>query len=214
MPLYDAISYAWGGEVFSHQLWIDVHGGSSTQLSITANLADALCHFRFRDMSRFLWADAICIDQRDDTEKSTHITLMTDIYRVAANVLVWLGRGDKVERIFARIKKIGRLLQTSSFTVSRSRDDSLMEMVHELVSLPWFSRRWVIQDVVLNPNVTFHYNKHQPPFIDLCLAIVSLTSLAWETSSTVGAVVAMFELWKTFALKQQSQGKCTFLRLL
>lgn len=39
----------------------------------------------------FIWIDAICIDQSDSTEKATQVPLMSEIYRQALQVNVWLG---------------------------------------------------------------------------------------------------------------------------
>ncbi|KAF2444491.1 HET-domain-containing protein, partial [Karstenula rhodostoma CBS 690.94] len=91
-PLFDAISYTWGGEDFSRTISIDDETNEPSQMSITTNLFDAMSRFRRRVTARYLWADAVCINQKDGAEKSTHIALMTDIYRTAAKVLVWLGQ--------------------------------------------------------------------------------------------------------------------------
>lgn len=44
---------------------------------------------------RYLWVDAICIDQADDKEKMEQVNLMSRIYRRAALVHVWLGLEDE-----------------------------------------------------------------------------------------------------------------------
>lgn len=47
---------------------------------------------RLRDpaLPRFLWVDAICINQEDNNEKTDQVQLMTWIYASAKGVLVWL----------------------------------------------------------------------------------------------------------------------------
>ncbi|KAF2032904.1 heterokaryon incompatibility, partial [Setomelanomma holmii] len=38
-----------------------------------------------------IWIDAMCINQGDDKEKMGQIQMMTDIYRNAKKVMIWLG---------------------------------------------------------------------------------------------------------------------------
>ncbi len=42
-------------------------------------------------MEVYLWADAICINQKDELEKSHQIVLMEDIYAQAESVYIDLG---------------------------------------------------------------------------------------------------------------------------
>src|SRR2546421_9509367 len=53
---YETISYCWSDD----KTTINCNG---TALSISRSLAEALQALRYRDKPRFLWADAICIDQ-------------------------------------------------------------------------------------------------------------------------------------------------------
>ena len=65
--------------------------------TITAGLAQALHHFRHTKERIILWIDAICINQRDDEEKSYQVQMMFDIYRNAAGVRAWIGSGPGEE---------------------------------------------------------------------------------------------------------------------
>ena len=38
----------------------------------------------------YLWIDAICINQEDDDEKSSQVSMIFEIYSVAQSVVVWL----------------------------------------------------------------------------------------------------------------------------
>jgi hypothetical protein len=61
---------------------------------VTENLDHALRRLRRRLGPRWLWADAMCIDQKNDREKEVQIPLMVEIYRGAKRVLAWLHDGD------------------------------------------------------------------------------------------------------------------------
>jgi hypothetical protein len=58
---------------------------------ITESLFAALEHIRQPNRCRTLWADAVCIDQKDPVERSVQILLMRDIYSNASRILIWLG---------------------------------------------------------------------------------------------------------------------------
>jgi len=60
-------------------------------LKVPTNLFLALRRFRRRSESRTLWADSICIDQANTTEKGHHVNFMGEISRGAEIVLSWLG---------------------------------------------------------------------------------------------------------------------------
>ena len=86
-PPYVAISYAWGASAFTESLELD-----GRRLAITVSLFEALCSLR-RCMiaSERIWADAICIDQRDDYEKAGQVRQMKATYECATKVWIWLG---------------------------------------------------------------------------------------------------------------------------
>lgn len=68
-----------------------------------------LRHLRKREKQRFLWIDAICINQNDNKEKACQVQLMEEIYQQAENVHVWLGEGnsqDRLPEIFALFRAL------------------------------------------------------------------------------------------------------------
>ncbi|KAH8777179.1 heterokaryon incompatibility protein-domain-containing protein, partial [Hyaloscypha sp. PMI_1271] len=89
-PNYEAISYVWGSSVKLGVIWCN-----GKKLEVTMNLYYALQTFRRRFRQRVLWADAICINQQDTTERSSQVRLMCSIFQRASGVLAWLGPKDK-----------------------------------------------------------------------------------------------------------------------
>ncbi|KAI0854520.1 heterokaryon incompatibility protein-domain-containing protein [Xylaria cubensis] len=146
-PFYDAISYTWGKPHFTEEIFI----GENSRLCITPNLRDALVRYRQPTEVRSIWADAICIDQANEEDKRIQIPSMGDIFRCASSVLVWLGKEPSGE---ACLRKISLLSQRKT-APTRSDMDEISSTLSQLMSLSWFSRRWVIQELVLNPNVYF-----------------------------------------------------------
>lgn len=86
---YEAISYAWGDPTDRRAL---VCNGSI--VSTTRNLFEALQRFRYDATTRTLWADAICINQANNEERTSQVRLMSFIYKRAVRVLVWLQHDD------------------------------------------------------------------------------------------------------------------------
>ncbi|KAM5364501.1 hypothetical protein ACJZ2D_011492 [Fusarium nematophilum] len=87
---FHALSYVWGDPEQTDT--VSVNGNS---IQVTRNLADALRHapghLKPTGGSIRIWADAICINQRDDNEKKHQVPLMKDIYSLADIVICWLG---------------------------------------------------------------------------------------------------------------------------
>jgi hypothetical protein len=98
---YEAISYTWGKYYENIQ-----HDGRNrdqrfdqilcdgTWTDVTRSLSHALQKLRLTDRPRILWADALCINQSDEKEKSWQVRLMTNIYSSAFHVLIWVGYRD------------------------------------------------------------------------------------------------------------------------
>ena len=89
-PSYEALSYTWGQPVFPKILHTD-----NGFLRITENLALALRRLRFKERVRYLWVDAVCINQNDAADKNRQVAMMGSIYKSARRVICWLGRADE-----------------------------------------------------------------------------------------------------------------------
>ena len=70
---YEPISYSWGKSMTKETIICDGH-----QLPIMASLAIALRRFRLEDNPRRVWADGICVDQKNPEEKGPQVTMGQD----------------------------------------------------------------------------------------------------------------------------------------
>jgi len=90
---YQALSYVWGDITGTRPIFCDEDGKF---ILVTTNCEAALRHLRRSRQSRFLWIDAMCINQSEEPdvvlEKNQQLKMMGDIYARADNVLVWLGQ--------------------------------------------------------------------------------------------------------------------------
>jgi Heterokaryon incompatibility protein (HET) len=145
-PLYHALSYAWGPRTLTEELYID---GDDQPLMITPNLRDALQQLRLQVSVCRIWVDAICINQDDDDEKSAQIRFMGLIYRRASSVYIWLGKHERESQLLKEVDQFSRTMMQDApaDTLANAR-----KAVDGLIALPWFGRRWVIQEGVSNSN--------------------------------------------------------------
>ncbi|KAK4243584.1 heterokaryon incompatibility protein-domain-containing protein [Corynascus novoguineensis] len=102
-PSFSALSYVWGAPVPSSSTSTDLPTViiDGHRVPVTASLRSALARLareRCRgDRALVLWVDALCINQVDAVEKSWQVGLMSRLYRLAEEVLVWLGPDDGEE---------------------------------------------------------------------------------------------------------------------
>lgn len=114
-----------------------------------------------------IWADAICINQGDVTEKSAQVTLMDRIYTSAVYVVAWLGCADQYStdglNILNLLSKHAKEFEESSIEPFSSKNkesyvDAGIPLIttsdwKALVSVfqrQWFRRAWIVQEAVLN----------------------------------------------------------------
>lgn len=96
-PHYKALSYAWDNGLDSStsepaNLSVECNGIS---VAVSSNLYAALKRLRDVESPVHVWVDAICINQRDDLERTHQVQLMRDIYRKSHEVAIWLSEETK-----------------------------------------------------------------------------------------------------------------------
>lgn len=152
---YSAVSYTWGDRELSHQLFVTVDAKSWRCLQITASVDSLLRHLRVTYKPRLFWIDAICLNQKDEIEKTQQIPLMGCIYSDAKRVHIWLGdnEADKAQQAFTIIRSAER---EDRWKVTEDE----MQCLAGLFNRPWFYRRWVIQEAVFSHDAIFHCGTH------------------------------------------------------
>jgi Heterokaryon incompatibility protein (HET) len=97
---YEPISYVWkepGPPNRTYEISIR-EGDDERSLELRGgSLFAALVRLRLPDRPRRIWADQICINQDDPSERGQQVPLMNDIYKSASHVLVWLGLDASAE---------------------------------------------------------------------------------------------------------------------
>ncbi|KAH7080632.1 heterokaryon incompatibility [Paraphoma chrysanthemicola] len=154
---FTALSYTWGDELPEYDILV-TSGDHTGWFSVRQNLYDFLQQ-RVQEHSPLYWIDQICINQNDDDEKGHQVNQMAELYNSATNVEVWLGPGfegsDRVMDLIARGGQIDYSQQAvPGFRVSRQDQRDLGSAIQDFVDLPYWSRLWIIQEMVLSRSMS------------------------------------------------------------
>jgi hypothetical protein len=207
---YEAVSYVWGAPILTFPVH---HIADGSQIFVTENLDHVLRSQRQALVTRWLWADAICIDQRNDREKEVQIPLMIDIYRGAKRVLAWLHQGDEaVERGMRCIDRISRnsVKPETVFQDHGSHCSKLLDII-KFINLTYFRRLWIVQEVVFNLDITFICGKRELSWIRLAKGLNHIQKWSksqknWALGHEIDTLYQVADLWKTnaFGLRNPS----------
>jgi hypothetical protein len=178
-PTYEALSYVWGVDFASTEVYMD-----DVSMKVTSNLDSALRHFRRRLFSRILWIDALSINQQDVQERNKQVRNMGLIYQQATSVLIWLGQVDNNDShlramlgamqfsfsgeqpridLFDYICSIIAVIDLDVVGSLNPRDRAF-EVLYELVSRPWFRRLWVVQELALSKSASIQIGTYLFPW--------------------------------------------------
>ncbi|RMZ18085.1 hypothetical protein D0860_00089 [Hortaea werneckii] len=163
-PNYETISYAWGTSKERKTIVVD-----DFSLEVPVSAERAIRRMRLRDQSRVLWIDAVCVNQADTNEKNHQVGIMAEIYSNTLQGLIWLGEADdSTEKALESIETA----YADSCAETNSSGDLYTKVVYggspgilqpvgftpdfaaliQFFKLPWFRRRWVIQEALLAPS--------------------------------------------------------------
>ncbi|KAJ9142819.1 HET-domain-containing protein [Coniochaeta hoffmannii] len=168
-PSFEALSYTWGTKGKADNIRLNAH-----RFEVWENAVAALRRLRLRKKPRNIWIDAICINQKDNRERSEQVLLMQQIYGQAEQVCVWLGELTDggiigMKELRGKLWSVGwhqfwidrkhgkpTLPWTEQFTSSTGimNRSALVEEqsngeVREILDRPWWRRTWVVQEAVL-----------------------------------------------------------------
>ncbi|KAI5365632.1 hypothetical protein J4E82_011333 [Alternaria postmessia] len=147
-PKYDALSYMWGDSSLTGSMFLD-----NKPFPVTRSLENALRHVRLRGSARYLWADAVCINQRDDEEKGNQIHLMKEVYSRASTVRVWIDvelslEDPVVQKLFT--------LRLQDNDDQLGDDPEYWKVLLPLLQNDYWDRLWIQQELVFAPELVFY----------------------------------------------------------
>ena len=118
-----------------------------------------------------LWIDAICIDQRNFSERGQQVFRMADMYSKARGVVLWLGPERYASALeLSALSGLGSEVEVdwSTATVTPltgeafdqwwkkplpfQPDQHVIDTIARLLNRAWFIRLWILQEVRLARN--------------------------------------------------------------
>lgn len=154
--------------------------------------------------------DAICIDQKNTGERSHQVSMMRDIYSRAESVAIYFG-GDKGEDVDTPAGRLMERLSDERFRARKAVSDNWgggfdYHGINDLFGQPYWSRIWVIQEVLLarkaeiilgNASIPLHefignFMKKLPPTLESLLPLW-IYSLGGSRSGDVDAFTHLLD---------------------
>jgi hypothetical protein len=181
-PPFDALSYTWGPPMYDDiNICQSNDGGVNPTIlgcQIECGNSSSMCQIASSMTSKYIWADAICIDQNNLAEKAAQVLMMGQIYARAERVIVWLGKDASDVLDFSHIRKnlldAIRTYELYSEGSIESQNPLDPEFLDKILTGPqkdwfdmwrkyflfyqrrrWFRRAWVVQEVALARDLVF-----------------------------------------------------------
>ncbi|KAI0540443.1 heterokaryon incompatibility protein-domain-containing protein [Xylaria digitata] len=197
---YEAVSYTWGTSFRPLEIKLQ-----EKRFAVTLNLWHLLKSIRHIQEDRYLWIDAIAINQDNDLERGHQVQRMKTIYGSAERVIVYLGEqtghwASDDERWQVAWGKVRSEIQ---FRYGHTVKDFQREGLQELLERPWFRRVWILQEVANARRVLIYCGTAA-----VRAQIFAMAPIILETDLS-DHVAAVFELMPTFfggALRKPRDG--------
>ncbi|KAL9617624.1 MAG: hypothetical protein Q9160_007590 [Pyrenula sp. 1 TL-2023] len=164
VPSYEPLSYAWhdisSTEHLAYAIFID-----SEEVVVSETLFHAIKRLRLSQDIRYVWIDAICINQADDCEKTEQVNMMRRIYSQCEQCAIWLGSlGDITpEDAQAALDTVAWIAgdQPPFWFRDSSRRIRVAHALRTLITSSWWGRIWTVQEAILPPNATLYWGPCQ-----------------------------------------------------
>lgn len=166
-PDHVALSYVWGQDEAEYVIIVN-----GKKFWIRSNLYRFLRTFQgIGNGGLKLWIDALCIDQTDITERSHQVGMMGKIYSSAQRVIAWLGAGqERLQDGFNFVdNECSAFHQRNKTTLTKTQKVPLWETVLEIFNLEYWSRLWIVQEVLNAKGLSLVYGITAIHWEDICL---------------------------------------------
>lgn len=153
---YEALSYTWGPQDVQRPILIN-----GMRFKISQHLHDMLLSRRSVFAHRFIWVDALCINQEDAQERTKQVLHMRKIYMRAGRVIAWLGASFDTAMAAYTLRELSHKVQTEPARPDRLlpsdfRSPHWRAFVKVFLQNQYFSRAWILQETALGFNLQFY----------------------------------------------------------
>ncbi|KAI1131452.1 hypothetical protein F5Y10DRAFT_286824 [Nemania abortiva] len=201
---YEAVSYTWGSSEKLHAITIQ-----GRELGVTNNLWRVLRILRQPETDRYLWVDAISINQGSPTERGHQVQRMREIYSAADRVLFCLGGAstDSTEIFMASVVDLQKEVDGFRWHPSDARwkyawrkvqqrmcvlygneyEQHQREGLEHILNRKWFRRVWILQEVAKARRAQLYYGASSVSAHVFVMSIQLIgVSLSRHTKAVVG----------------------------
>ncbi|OQD66040.1 hypothetical protein PENPOL_c005G03019 [Penicillium polonicum] len=144
---YKALSYEWGSCDNKETIFLN-----GCEFKVWRNLYNALCHLRSPKEDLVLWIDQLCINQNNLTERGHQLRKMSQIYRSAHGVVLWLGLSQRVAAQLKIVAEAGR------FT-----EKPVEATMKEIYRCTIWRRAWIWQEIFFARNFLMQCGDQRVP---------------------------------------------------
>lgn len=220
-PPFTALSYVWGEPGLTEEIWVNVE-----RMKIRSNLKAALRWASYHWLRCFpgrpvsdlrIWADALCIDQQNLTERNHQVAMMGKIYTQAELVMSSIARENPSIRlafevyrdihatlfsndnppsvsdlVFRRWALRVPALRITGGTHKSQSSELGWEALHQFVDLPYWRRVWIIQEIFLARRV---------------LLICDFEALDFSCIYEISSLLTLKEIGSNLSIQAKTQGE-------
>ncbi|KAL5592416.1 hypothetical protein FOBRF1_013442 [Fusarium oxysporum] len=153
VPPFSAVSHRWGTSAPTVEILIN-----GMPFMVRENVAALMVELRSKRQSlvsssvqtEHIWIDAVCINQGNVLERNHQVKLMRSIYSTASETIVWLGSATHGSDL-----AIDHINGAFSDERMKAKTDhrKLTEPLQKLLGREYWTRIWVVQEVLLAKNI-------------------------------------------------------------
>jgi hypothetical protein len=207
-PPYEAISYVWGDPRAKAPVHVE-----DAILHVTVNLECALRYLRWEHEARWLWVDAISINQKDINERNHQVRLMKDVYSCCTADLIWFGEASNdTELGVATLKRmktldLQRITQhgvksfNNQVAVGDLDGNAYLALCGILVRPKLWERVWVMQEIALCPKAIMVFGHLTMPW-DILSGILDHSGVPDQYHLPFSHQRFEHDVWDAFAKSQ------------
>ena len=120
-----------------------------------------------------MWIDAICINQKNVSERTQQVGIMKEIYKKAMHIVIWLGKETAEDAdAFSLLSRFEKLFKEKGMVDVGYAENALYGLglprldspewtaLVRLFQRPWFQRIWVLQEAVMARTMTVVCGSH------------------------------------------------------
>lgn len=177
---YTALSYVWGASTESCPEHILLEG---VRFPVTPNLLSALTMVQGAAAQntnnnaglQLLWADQLCINQKDNAEKTSQVAQMGGLYATAQKVFICLGSSETAQDAVRLVTQVSQRISNEKARYGSIKSIPVAgvseldwqwykrfnwDALRTLLRQPWFGRVWVVQEAGLARHAVALYGGH------------------------------------------------------